>query len=1130
MLTIKKISSLDAVEYGRYLAGAELKPGQDHSRTSPDHGDYYLADVDGSLQGGGAMWIGLEGDRAQWGMSGEIDADKLARLMRGEHATASALHVLDERGGKWREMSPGDHVDPRSARYRSVVVRVPGYALDPDSLRVAIATRVQELGGWDRLDPQQRAVAEKAVFGRLEDGVRQTHPGARLDGSLRGKDRDIRALAEPCEQEGLVRISDHRRPVCNSHDFTFSAPKSVSLGWAAAGDADRAKIELAVMESSQAAMEYMARTMSCVKVKRQGRLEYEPARGVVGASFLHHSARGVDGARPDPQLHVHTLVVGVKRADGKLVTPDQAAWMRHGREGGAYFRCDLARRLRGLGLDIESQTGKQARYFELADISAEVIERYCSRSREVRDHESKWIREHGERPSAIQAAAFARQTRSSKGVEGELDLRRQWRRELAKDELDRVSVAYMMSARNIHRDETLQMRYADVTARILDAMEEAGSMVRDREVRSIALECSAGKLSPTEATLLVRSMQQQGLILSLENGMVTTSRLRAAEEQILASCDRQIATPAIASHVTNGAVDRVQQQEGIDFSGEQFRSIQLGASNVAVCAIKGYAGTGKGLSLAAISQAAREAGHGVIVVSTMGKRAQKAASEANASGASIDGLVNGAFVVTEGVGQDLRERRELRPGDVIIVDEAGMVDTPRYAKLSRTAEEAGARLVLVGDPAQLSPIGPGGMFEQLLDRVPTAELTEVRRTDVAWLLEMQAEVRQGNAARAIELLQQNDALHISDTTDEAVVRMVDDWDRERKGRPIKDSQMIIPTSNEDVDRANELAQHRRLKSGEIAGVGVQAPDRPYLLHPGEPVAFRGSSYRPDGDRVVLNGTPGMVVGVDAAHRRVRVRVHEPNRAARIVDVHLDRMGESALRLEYASHVMPAQGESITRTYELSGSWATSREAAYVGASRHRESHKMYVSREALGVDGDDVQRLERLADRMNRSAAPSATLTFAVEAREIAAPIVADPFERAVRQYQLKVSRQPSGDHSRSITRIERAAVEHPPAFVVHAIGRRPEDRASREVWDEGAKAMAHFHAAIAPLSARSMDMTEDQPFHVNGKFRDLKRTCAEVQRALRTNDEALRFTHDLAKYARGREARRVDRSRDLGR
>ncbi|MBX4355250.1 AAA family ATPase, partial [Mycobacterium tuberculosis] len=54
------------------------------------------------------------------------------------------------------------------------------------------------------------------------------------------------------------------------------------------------------------------------------------------------------------------------------------------------------------------------------------------------------------------------------------------------------------------------------------------------------------------------------------------------------------------------------------------------------------------------------------------------------------------------------ETSPLGVGDVLMVDEIGMVSTPKLAELVATAEAAGAVVRGVGDDRQLAAIGSGG--------------------------------------------------------------------------------------------------------------------------------------------------------------------------------------------------------------------------------------------------------------------------------------------------------------------------------------------------------------------------------------------------------------------------------------
>jgi ATP-dependent exoDNAse (exonuclease V) alpha subunit len=74
----------------------------------------------------------------------------------------------------------------------------------------------------------------------------------------------------------------------------------------------------------------------------------------------------------------------------------------------------------------------------------------------------------------------------------------------------------------------------------------------------------------------------------------------------------------------------------------------------------------------------------------------------------------------------------LERGSVVVVDEAGMVGTRQLDALLNHAEEAGAKMVLVGDDKQLPEIAAGGAFRALKEQLAAIELSEVRRQRDSW--------------------------------------------------------------------------------------------------------------------------------------------------------------------------------------------------------------------------------------------------------------------------------------------------------------------------------------------------------------------------------------------------------------
>ena len=81
-----------------------------------------------------------------------------------------------------------------------------------------------------------------------------------------------------------------------------------------------------------------------------------------------------------------------------------------------------------------------------------------------------------------------------------------------------------------------------------------------------------------------------------------------------------------------------------------------------------------------------------------------------------------------------------------------------------------------------------------------------------------------------------------------------------------------------------------------------------------------------------------------------------------------------LRLSYAQHVYRQQGATVERSVVVTGGWQTSKESAYVEASRARNGTEWFVAREELGAEGQDAQRVMRLAGAMRTSRAQTPSL------------------------------------------------------------------------------------------------------------------------------------------------------------
>jgi hypothetical protein len=82
----------------------------------------------------------------------------------------------------------------------------------------------------------------------------------------------------------------------------------------------------------------------------------------------------------------------------------------------------------------------------------------------------------------------------------------------------------------------------------------------------------------------------------------------------------------------------------------------------------------------------------------------------------------------------------------------------------------------------------------------------------------------------------------------------------------------------------------------------------------------------------------------------------------------------SLRLGYAQHVYRQQGATVERSVVVTGGWQTSKESAYVQASRAREGTEWFLARDELGLEGQDDRRVRKLADKMRNSRAQTPSL------------------------------------------------------------------------------------------------------------------------------------------------------------
>jgi Ti-type conjugative transfer relaxase TraA len=381
--------------------------------------------------------------------------------------------------------------------------------------------------------------------------------------------------------------------------------------------------------------------------------------------------------------------------------------------------------------------------------------------------------------------------------------------------------------------------------------------------------------------------------------------------------------------------------------GEQRTAFLHVTGGADLSVVVGHAGTGKSTMLG-VARAAWE---------TEGLRVRGAAL----SGIAAQGLEEGSGIRSRTLHSLLHQleqgRDPLGSRDVVVLDEAGMVGSRQMERLVSAVQEAGAKLVLVGDPEQLQAIEAGGAFRAIAERAGAVELTEIRRQREGWQQRATRELATGQTGAALARYGAAGMVVEHASQEAARAAVVAAWDGVRRESP-EASQIILAHRRADVAALNETARGLRREAGELG------PDHRLRTERGERALAEGERIyflRNDRGLGVRNGTLGTLAAIDGERLTVRLDGEAGAGTGRAVSFALGDYGH--IEHGYAATVHKSQGVTVDRAHVLA-SQGMDRHLAYVGLSRHREGVSLHWSPEEMGSQEGMVRRLsrERLKD------------------------------------------------------------------------------------------------------------------------------------------------------------------------
>jgi conjugative relaxase-like TrwC/TraI family protein len=483
------------------------------------------------------------------------------------------------------------------------------------------------------------------------------------------------------------------------YDWTFAPPKSVSLV-ALIENPEVLKLhENAVVVALKEAERYAQ-----ARVRKDGSQEDRLTSNFAAALFRHDTSRS-----QDPHLHTHAVIFNATydEKEGRWKALQTREMLKARRMVDAIYNAELCRGLHAMGYKIERRLDT----YEIAGISRELVEKFSKRHMSIAEQAlamvASGMASAAELPKLRDRIAHEERARKIKDANKEV-LRERWLGEMTPAERSAVLYARDLRARDIKAvpepvgDAGVAVRFAR------DVIFERKSVVDAREVERVALMQTLG--SGLGIGDVRAAMDKSGIVRESDSNLVTSVETLKAELDVVAAAKdgRETLSPMNARYDV--------AKSGLD--GEQQVAVQtLCDSRDFVSVFRGAAGTGKSYTLKRLCDAAKEAGRPLVVMAPQTQQARDLAAD------GMPAITVASFLA----------RREIEPGAVVLLDEAGQVSTKQLRDVFALVRGAGGRVILAGDTRQHGAVESSDALVAIERHagITPAEIKTVRRQDPA---------------------------------------------------------------------------------------------------------------------------------------------------------------------------------------------------------------------------------------------------------------------------------------------------------------------------------------------------------------------------------------------------------------
>ena len=546
------------------------------------------------------------------------------------------------------------------------------------------------------------------------------------------------------------------------YDISFHCPKSVSIAYGLSNDEDMLRCFEESVDETMREMEADAQT----RVRVDGQYDDRDTGELLWTNFVHKTARPTEGFPPDPHLHCHcfTFNATFDEVENKF----KAAQFHNIKRDMPYYQARFQKRLADKLSDLGHPIRKTNNGFELAFIPQKAIEYFSKRTNLI----GQVAREKGI-TDAKALDGLGAKTRSAK-IKNLLmpELIKKWQEQIEENDLKSLEEEKRTTDYTLDADKSVDYALNHVFTR--------NSVKRDRQILAEGYKyvVDNNQVSMDE---IDNSFLKNDRIFRIQVGsqQLCTTQLVHAEERRMINLARDGIGKLrpLKPNYKPPVLSKLNDEQMLVLK-------HVMTSQDKLTMIRGAAGTGKTTLLKTAVPEIEKTGRNVFLFAPTAEAAR-------------DVLRKEGFEKADTVARFLKDKN-LQPkiqGQVVWVDEAGMLGAKDMSKLLAIAGNHQARLILSGDPRQHSAVERGDAMRllQSVGKVPIVSMERIYRQKKDYYKQAVHQISSGNIKSGFEILNQRD--HIIEQKPENIKRdLIDEYLQTRiQG---KSALVISPTRNQ----------------------------------------------------------------------------------------------------------------------------------------------------------------------------------------------------------------------------------------------------------------------------------------------------------------------------------------------